>query len=126
MTSAVNAVETNVFLKELIIDITKNKSQSILEPRVLTYQSFVWLCFPLWPPSNFLSSGDRGPFLRLVREAGHSSQFISDIKNAWSYMSTPQYVTTAWCFVCLSTGAALPHTLEIINWNVKRILWDMN
>jgi hypothetical protein len=33
------------------------------------------------------------------REAGLSSPFIAEVKNAWSYTSTPQYVFMAWCLV---------------------------
>jgi hypothetical protein len=40
------------------------------------------------------------PFLeakRTGREADHSHPSSSEVKNAWSYTSTPQYVFMAWC-----------------------------
>jgi hypothetical protein len=36
---------------------------------------------------------------RSMREADHSPQFSAEVKNAWSYTSTPQYAFTAWCSV---------------------------
>jgi hypothetical protein len=33
------------------------------------------------------------------REAGHSPPPSAEVKNAWSYISTPQYVFMAWCLV---------------------------
>jgi hypothetical protein len=34
---------------------------------------------------------------RPAREADDSSQSVAEVKNAWSYTSTPQYVFMAWC-----------------------------
>jgi hypothetical protein len=36
---------------------------------------------------------------RLGREADHSPPSSAEVKNAWSYTSTPQYVFMAWCLV---------------------------
>jgi hypothetical protein len=36
---------------------------------------------------------------RLVREADHSPPSSAEIKNEWSYTSTPQYVFMAWCLI---------------------------
>jgi hypothetical protein len=33
------------------------------------------------------------------READHSPPSSAEVKNAWSYTSTPQYVFVAWCLV---------------------------
>jgi len=33
------------------------------------------------------------------READHSPTFSAEVKNVWSYTSTPQYVFMAWCLV---------------------------
>jgi hypothetical protein len=33
------------------------------------------------------------------READHSPPSSAEVKNAWSYISTPQYVFIAWCLV---------------------------
>jgi hypothetical protein len=46
--------------------------------------------------------GTRVLFLKVKRpgrEADHSPPSSGEIKNAWSYTSTPQYVFTAWCLV---------------------------
>jgi hypothetical protein len=46
--------------------------------------------------------GTRGVFPRdkaAGREADHSPPSSAEVKNAWSYPSTPQYVFTAWCLV---------------------------
>jgi hypothetical protein len=34
---------------------------------------------------------------RPVREADHSPPSSAEVKNAWGYTSTPQYVFMAWC-----------------------------
>jgi hypothetical protein len=47
-----------------------------------------------WVP-GFLSLGVKRP----GREADHSPPSSADVKNAWSYTSTPQYVFMAWCLV---------------------------
>jgi hypothetical protein len=36
---------------------------------------------------------------RLGREADISPPYSAEVKNAWSYTSTPQYVFMAWCLV---------------------------
>jgi hypothetical protein len=46
------------------------------------------------------SSGVKRP----VREADHSSPFNAEVKNAWSYTSTPPY-DMAWCLVKLRVMA---------------------
>jgi hypothetical protein len=33
------------------------------------------------------------------REVDHSSPSIAEVKNAWNYASTPQYVFMAWCLI---------------------------
>jgi hypothetical protein len=46
--------------------------------------------------------GTRGSFpggKRPGREADHSPPSSAEVKNAWSYTSTPQYVFMAWCLV---------------------------
>jgi hypothetical protein len=48
----------------------------------------------LWVP-GVLSLGLKRP----VREADHSLPPSAEIKNAWSYTSTPQYICMAWCLV---------------------------
>jgi hypothetical protein len=45
------------------------------------------------------------------REAKHSPPSSAEVKNAWSYTSTPHYAFMAWCSVKKSTGITLPFYL---------------
>jgi hypothetical protein len=48
------------------------------------------------------ASYQMGSFLRVKRpgrEADYSPPTSAEVKNAWSYTSTPQYVFMAWCLV---------------------------
>jgi hypothetical protein len=47
-----------------------------------------------WVPGP-LSLGIKRP----GREADHSPPSSAEVKNTWSYTSTPQYVLVAWCLV---------------------------
>jgi len=38
---------------------------------------------------------------RLLREANHALLFSAEVKNAWSFTSTLQYVFMAWCLIKL-------------------------
>jgi hypothetical protein len=52
-------------------------------------------------PASY-SLGTGGSSLELKRprrEAGHSPPSNAEIKNAWSYNTTPQYAFMAWCLV---------------------------
>jgi len=61
-----------------------------------------------WVPGA-LSLGVKWP----GREADHTPQSSAEVKNAWSYTSTPQYVFMAWYPVTKSTGTTLPCNLYI-------------
>jgi len=47
---------------------------------------------------------------RQRRDADHPPPSSAEVKNEWSYTSTPQYAFMAWCSVKRSTGTALPFT----------------
>jgi len=47
-----------------------------------------------WVPEA-LSSGAK----RLNHKNDHSPPSSTEVKNAWSYISTPQYVFMAWCLI---------------------------
>jgi hypothetical protein len=49
----------------------------------------------LWYASYPRSTGIKRP----EREADHSPPSSAEVKNTWSYTSTPQYVFVAWCLV---------------------------
>jgi hypothetical protein len=51
--------------------------------------------YPMGTGGGALSLGVKRP----GREADHSPPSSSDVKNAWSYTSTPQYCFMAWCLV---------------------------
>jgi hypothetical protein len=44
----------------------------------------------------------------LGHEADHSHPSSAEVKNAWSYTSTPLYAFMTWCSVKKSTGTSLP------------------
>jgi hypothetical protein len=44
---------------------------------------------------------------------GKAAGAWSEVKNAWSYNSTPQYAFMAWCLVKKSTGTTLPLLLRL-------------
>jgi hypothetical protein len=55
----------------------------------------------LWGPPTLLSNGYQRLFpwgvKRPGREADNSPPSSAEVKKAWSYTSTPQYVFMAWC-----------------------------
>jgi hypothetical protein len=71
---------------------------------------------------------------RSGREANHSPPSTAEVKNAWSYNSTPQYVFMAWClvkhrdiFTCIfylpfmSISPKWSPPLRFLNWNFECI-----
>jgi hypothetical protein len=56
---------------------------------------------PTQPPIQWVLEG-RGLSLGAKlpgRKAEHTPPTSAEVKNAWSYTSTPQYVSVAWCLV---------------------------
>jgi hypothetical protein len=58
-----------------------------------------------WVPFRAVSLGVKRP----GREADHSPPSSAEVKDVWSYTSTPLYAFMAWCSVKRSTGTTL-HT----------------
>jgi hypothetical protein len=54
---------------------------------------------PTQPPIQWVPGALSLGVKRPGREADHSSPSSAEVKNAWSYTSTPQYVFMAWCLV---------------------------
>jgi hypothetical protein len=54
---------------------------------------------PTQPPIQWVPGALSLGVKRPVREADHSPPSSAEVKNAWSYTSTPQYVFMAWCLV---------------------------
>jgi hypothetical protein len=54
---------------------------------------------PTQPPIQWVPGALSLGVKRPGREADHSPPFSAEVKNEWSYTSTPQYVLTAWCLV---------------------------
>jgi hypothetical protein len=69
----------------------------------------------LWvPPSLPWVSGILSLGVKLLgRDADHSTPPSVDVKNAWSYTSTPQYDLVTWCSVKKSTETNLPFTFHL-------------
>jgi hypothetical protein len=63
-----------------------------------------FLCSPsrpdrLWGPPVSYQWGTGGCFLGVKREADHSPPSSAEVKNLWSYTSTPSHDFMAWYFV---------------------------
>jgi hypothetical protein len=54
---------------------------------------------PTQPPIQWVPGALSLGVKRPGREADHSPPSSAEVKNAWSYTSTPQYVFMAWCLV---------------------------
>jgi hypothetical protein len=59
---------------------------------------FATACIPGRVPPSLLCNGYRG-VKRPGREANHLPPCSAEVKNVWSYASTPPYVFMAWCLV---------------------------
>jgi hypothetical protein len=66
-----------------------------------------------WVPGA-LSLGVKWP----GRKADHSPSSIAEVKNAWSYTSTPQYAFMEWCLVKHRDFTFLPFT----HTNISRLI----
>jgi hypothetical protein len=63
---------------------------------------FTTVSRPALEPTQLASKGARGLYLVVrppMSEADHSPPSSVEIKNAWSYTSTPQYLFVACCLV---------------------------
>jgi hypothetical protein len=63
---------------------------------------------PNQPPIQWVPGALSLEVKRQGREADHSPPYSAEVKNVWSYNSTPQYVFMAWCSVKKSTWTTLP------------------
>jgi hypothetical protein len=54
---------------------------------------------PTQPPIQWVPGALSLGVKRPGREADNSPPFSAEVKNAWSYTSTPQYVFMTWCLV---------------------------
>jgi hypothetical protein len=54
---------------------------------------------PTQPPLRWAAGALSLGVKRSEREADHSPPSIAEVKNAWSYTSTPQYAFMAWCSI---------------------------
>jgi hypothetical protein len=62
----------------------------------------IWVNMGVVRHSAFYPMGTRDPFpgvMRQGREADYSPPSSAEVKNAWTYISTTQYVFLAWCLV---------------------------
>jgi hypothetical protein len=75
---------------------------------------------PIQPPIQWVPGADSHGVKRPGREAHHSPPSSAEIKNVWSYTSTPQYTFMAWCSV-KSTGTTFPFTLLYFTLRLLRL-----
>jgi hypothetical protein len=54
---------------------------------------------PIQPPIQWVPKALSPGVKRPGREADHSAPSSAEVKKAWSYTSTPQYVFMAWCLI---------------------------
>jgi hypothetical protein len=82
---------------------------------------------PTQPPIQWVPGAPSPGVKRPGREADRSPPSSAEVKNAWSYTSTPQYVLMAWCLVkhrhiarLTSSSYCASHVSEdhcfVINW----------
>jgi hypothetical protein len=74
---------------------------------------------PTQPPIQWVPGALFMGVKRPRREAHHSCPPSAEVKNAWSYTSTPQYVFVAWCLVKRRDNfLPLPAALHLCPWSV--------
>jgi len=59
----------------------------------------VVICRPTQPPVQWVPGAFPPRVKRSGREFDHSSPSSAEVKTAWKYTSTPQYVFMAWCLI---------------------------
>jgi hypothetical protein len=70
------------------------------------------------PPIQWIPGALSLGLKRPGREADHSLPSSAEVKNSWSYASTPQYAFMAWCSVKKSTGKTTFNLFFIsVNWD---------
>jgi hypothetical protein len=78
---------------------------------------------PTQPPIQWVPGALSLRLKRPGREADHSPPSSAEVKNVWSYTSTPQYVFIAWClvkhrdnftFTCVNTFDSVSHHIFLL------------
>jgi len=59
------------------------------------------------------------------READNSSPFSTEVKNVWSYTSTPPYVFMAWCLIKRSDNFAFSCAISCHSFAVPRMKYAL-
>jgi hypothetical protein len=59
---------------------------------------------PTQPPIKWVPGDLSLEVKRLGRESDHSPPFSAKVKSTWSYTSTPQFVSMAWCSIKKAQG----------------------
>jgi hypothetical protein len=86
---------------------------------------------PTQPPIRWVLGALSLGVKRKWREANHSLPSSAEVKNAWSYTSTPQYVFMAWCLVkhrdnfTFNLYLYITVTLSVVAY-VYKIIWIRN
>jgi hypothetical protein len=69
---------------------------------------------PTQPPIQWVTGSISLGLNRPGSEADYSTPSSAEIKNAWSYTSTPQYVFMAWCLVKHGDNFTFTYTVLIL------------
>jgi hypothetical protein len=96
---------------------------------VLGFDSLRWLEIFIFTTASRMALGPTQPPVQWVlgalslgvkrpgREADHSLPSSAEVKNAWSYTSTPPYVFMAWCLV--------KHRDNFTGWVYRHVSWTV-
>jgi hypothetical protein len=71
---------------------------------------------PTQPPLQWVPGALSLGVKRPEREGDHSPPSSAEVKNSWSYTSTPQYVFMEWCLVKHMDNFTLPYLTILSLW----------
>jgi hypothetical protein len=113
----------------LVFSVFSSRPTSLLVSNRISVLCIFYLCTasrtalgPTQPPILWVPGALSLGVKRPGREADHSPPSSAEVKNAWSYTSTPPYVFMAWCLVKHRDNFTLP--LPFFTHCIKNISTD--